>query len=202
MKPRLLKALDKLLLRKRSIIETINDPVKPDYKPETVNTDGRTERHKMFGKHSLSGITVIFCFLHGFIKIRDWARKVLKAPFDAATDKAWNVYETTSKRSFSQRIRWLREWAKAQVPDSPMKQHIFDLCKKNNRFIRSYDYTNVHRTSNRVDRLMKFFDRACFDTLYFYGTLDSSKQHVRAWAILWNFCSSSAITVQKHNRKL
>lgn len=175
--------------------------VKPDYKPETVNTDGWTATQNAW-ETLFSGITVILCFLHAFIKIRDRATKVLKASFDPAADKVWDAYKAISKRSFSQRIRRLREWAKTQVPDSPMKQHILDLCKKKNRFIKSYDHSNAHRTSNMVDRLMKFFDRACFDALYFHGTLDSSKQRVRAWAILWNFCPSSPITVQKHDGKL
>ena len=34
-----------------------------------------------------------------------------------------------------------------------------------------------------------------------YGTLDSGKQRVRAWAILWNFCPSSPATVKKHGGK-
>ena len=175
--------------------------VKPDYQPETVNTDGWSATQNAW-KTLFSGITVILCFLHAFIKIRDRATKVLKASFDVAADKVWSIYEATNKRSFSQKIRRLQEWADAQVPDSPMKQHILDLCKKKNRFIQSYDHANAHRTSNMVDRLMKFFDRACFDALYFHGTLDSSKQRVRAWAILWNFCPSSPITVKKHKGKL
>jgi len=41
---------------------------------------------------------------------------------------------------------------------------------------------------------MKFFDRACFNSQYFHGTLASGQQQVKAWAILWNFCPSSPAT--------
>ncbi|MCI5177908.1 MAG: hypothetical protein D3911_01040 [Candidatus Electrothrix sp. AW3_4] len=52
-----------------------------------------------------------------------------------------------------------------------------------------------------VDRLMKFIDRVCFDAEYFHGTDDSAEQHVRAMALLWNFCPSSPATIKKHQGK-
>lgn len=175
--------------------------VDPDYAPKTVNTDGWAATQNAW--HSLfAGITVILCFLHAFIKIRDRATKVLEESFNNAADRVWDAYEATSKSSFSQRLRRLREWTQDHVPDSVMKKHILDLCNKKDRFSKSYAHENAHRTSNMVDRLMKFFDRACFDAMYFHGTLNSGKQRVRAWAILWNFCPSSPITIEKHEGKL
>ena len=53
-----------------------------------------------------------------------------------------------------------------------------------------------------ADRLMKFFDRACFDAQYFHGTFESGQQRVRAWAILWNFYPSSPETVKKHGGQI
>ena len=175
--------------------------VDPDYAPETVNTDGWTATqnawHRLFPT-----ITVILCFLHAFIKIRDRATKVLEEPFNAAADKIWDAYEATSKASFSQRLRRLKEWAKAHVPDSPMKQNILNLCAKRDRFSKSYTHDNAHKTSNMIDRLMKFLDRACFSAQYFHGTLESGRQRVRGWALLWNFSPSSPETVKKHHGKL
>ena len=83
-----------------------------------------------------------------------------------------------------------------------MKNHILDLCAKRDRFSLSYAHHHAHRTSNMVDRLMKFFDRACFDAQYFHGTLHSGQQRVRAWAILRNFYPSSPITVKKYGNQL
>jgi len=48
--------------------------------------------------------------------------------------------------------------------------NILALCSKRGRFIKSYDHEKVHQTSNMVDRLMKFFDRAYFNSQYFDGT--------------------------------
>lgn len=65
-------------------------------------------------------------------------------------------------------------------------------------FTRSYASPTAHRTSNVVDRLMRFLDRACFNGQYFHGTQESAEQRVRAWALLWNFCPSSPGTVRKY----
>ena len=175
--------------------------LKPDYTPDTVNTDGWAATQNAW-KHWFPGIAVILCFLHAFIKIRDRATKALMDPFNEAANQVWEAYEATSKASFSQRLRRLQEWAEKHAPDSAMKTHILDLCAKRDRFSKSYTYPHAHRTSNMVDRLMKFFDRACFDSQYFHGTLASGQQRVRAWAILRNFYPSSPITVKKYGGQL
>jgi len=175
--------------------------VNPDYAPDSVNTDGWSATQNVW-KHWFPGVTVILCFLHAFIKIRDRATKVLADSFNEAADRVWEAYEATSKAAFSQRLRRLREWTIEQVPESPMKKNILDLCAKREKFIKSYAHEHAHRTSNMVDRLMKFFDRACFDGMYFHGNLLSGQQRVRAWAILWNFCPSCPATVKKHGGQL
>jgi len=175
--------------------------VNPDYSPETVNTDGWQATQNAW-QHWFPQITVILCFLHAFIKIRDRATKVLSDSFHKASEKVWDAYRAKDKATFAQRLRRLREWTKKQVPDSPMKDNILALCRKRDRFIKSYDHEKAHKTSNMVDRLMKFFDRACFNAQYFHGTLASGQQRVRAWAILWNFCPSSPTTVKKYDGQL
>lgn len=174
--------------------------VKPDYSPFTVNTDGWSPTQKAW-PYLFPGVFVILCFLHAFLKIRDRATKGLKEWFDPIKSKVWEAYRAPTKAAFAQRLRRLREWTEKAVPDSPMKQHTLDLCAKCEQFIRSYDYERAHRTSNMVDRLMKFIDRVCFDAQYFHGTDDSAEQHVRAMALLWNFCPSSPATIKKHQGK-
>ena len=175
--------------------------LKPDYTPETVNTDGWAATQNAW-RYWFPGITVILCFLHAFIKIRDRATIALVDSFNEAASQVWEAYKATSKASFSQRLRRLREWTDEHVPDSVMKKHILDLCAKKDKFSKSYAYPHAHRTSNMVDRLMKSFDQACFDSQYFHGTLASGQQRVRAWAVLRNFYPSSPITVKKHNGQL
>src|SRR4051794_25056504 len=48
--------------------------VKPEYAPETVNTDGWAATRNAFGS-LFTTITVVLCFLHGFLKVRDRCRK-------------------------------------------------------------------------------------------------------------------------------
>ena len=79
-----------------------------------------------------------------------------------------------------------------------MKSHTLDWCEKRNQFSKSYDHPGAHRTSNMVDRLMKFLDRAFFHAQYFHGMPDAAESRVRALALLWNFCPSSPQTVRKH----
>ena len=170
----------------------------PAYTPETVNTDGWAATQGAW-KSLFPTITVILCFLHAFLKIRDRATKTLSACFDQVREKVWRAYRAPNKAAFAQRLRRLREWAEATLPDSPMKNHTLDLCNKRAQFSRSYDHDRAHRTSNLVDRLMRFLDRACFNAQYFHGTLASAEQRVRALALLWNFCPSSPATVKKHH---
>jgi hypothetical protein len=172
--------------------------VDPDYVPETVNTDGWAATQGAW-QALFPTITVILCFLHAFLKIRDRATKVLAECFAQVSQKVWRAYRAPGKAAFAQRLRRLREWAEATLPDSPMKHHTLDLCAKRAQFSRSYDHERAHRTSNLVDRLMKFLDRACFNAQYFHGTLASAELRVRALALLWNFCPSSPCTVKKHH---
>ena len=133
--------------------------VDAEYAPETVNTDGWQATQGAW-KALFTQITVILCFLHAFLKIRDRATKTLGDAFAQVQKRVWEAYHTPSKRAFSQRLRRLREWAAMALPDCVMKSHTLDLCSKRNQFSKSYDHPEAHRTSNMVDRLMKFLDRA------------------------------------------
>lgn len=172
----------------------------PTYAPETVNTDGWPATQGAW-KGVFPTITVILCFLHAFLKIRDRATKALTELFEQVREKVWQAYRAPDKAIFAQRLRRLREWAERTLPDSPMKNHTLDLCAKRLLFSRSYDHERAHRTSNLVDRLMKFLDRACFNAQYFHGTLVSAELRVRSLALLWNFCPSSPGTVKKHRNQ-
>lgn len=171
--------------------------LKPDYQPQTVNTDGWSATQAAWTA-VFPTITVILCFLHAFLKVRDRATKALAEHFEPLRERIWNAYHAPSKASFAQRLRRLYEWASEQLPESPMKAHTLNLCKKRSRFSRAYDHGTAHRTSNMVDRLMRFLDRACFNGQYFHGTAASAELRVRALALLWNFCPSSPQTIKKH----
>jgi hypothetical protein len=168
-----------------------------DYAPQTVNTDGWPATHGAW-KALFPKVTVILGFLHAFLKIRDRATKALRPAFEQVQERVWEAYQAPTKGVFAQRLRRLHEWAQRVLPDSAMKTHTLDLRANRVQFSRSYDYPTAHRTSNMVDRVMKFLDRACFNGQYFHGTQESAEQRVRAWALLWNFCPSSPETVRKY----
>lgn len=170
----------------------------PEYQPETVNTDGWAATQAAW-KALFPTVMVMLCFLHAFLKVRDRAIKVLKDVYYQAAERIWEAYQAPNKASFAQRLRRLCDWASEALPESPMKDHVLDLCQKRSLFSRAYDHDNAHRTSNMVDRLMRFFDRAFFNAQYFHGTLASAEQRVRALALLWNFCPSSPQTIKKYH---
>jgi hypothetical protein len=171
--------------------------VDADDAPQTVNTDGWQATQGAW-KALFTQITVILCFLHAFLKIRDRATKTLGDAFAQVQKRVWESYHAPSKRAFPQRLRRLREWAETALPDCVMKSHTLDLCGKRDQFSKSYNHPEAHRTSNMVDRLMKFLDRAFFHAQYFHGMPDSAESRVRALALLWNFCPSSPETVRKY----
>ncbi len=168
-----------------------------DYAPATVNTDGWQATQNAW-KALFTRITVILCFLHAWIKIRDRAKKAFGTLGQDVQKRVWEAYRATSKRAFAQRLRRLREWASDVLPESDMKKNTLDLCDKRDEFSQSYAHPLAHRTSNMVDRLMKFLDRAFFNAQYFHGLPASAESRVRALALLWNFCPSSPETVKKH----
>jgi hypothetical protein len=171
--------------------------VDAEYAPETVNTDGWQATQGAW-KALCTHITVSLCCLHAFLNIRDRATKTLGDTFAQVQTRVWKAYHAPSKRAFSQRLRRLRAWAQTALPDGVMQSHTLDLCGKRDQFSKSYDHPEAHRTSNMVDRLMKFLDRAFFNAPYFHGLPDAAESRVRALALLWNCCPSSPQTVRKY----
>jgi hypothetical protein len=167
------------------------------YAPGTVHTDGWQATQGAW-QALCTPITVILCFLHAFLKIRDRATKTMGNAFAQVQKRVWEAYHAPSKRAFSQRLRRLRAWAEMALPDGVMKRRPLDLCEKRDQFSKGYDHPEAHRTSNMVDWLMKFWDRAFCNAQYFHGMPDSAESRVRALALLWNFCPSSPETVRKY----
>ena len=147
-----------------------------------------------------SSISVISCFLHIFIKIRDRSGKKFKNFFDSVGDRMWHCYEAESKASFSQRVRRLAEWADAEekLPDVISKP-IMKLKKNLSAYSKAYDLPGCHRTSNMVDRLMQRMDRHLFATFYFHGNLQAAEFSIRGWALIQNFAPCNPTMVKIHD---
>ena len=173
--------------------------VDPNYKPETVNTDGWLATGLAW-VNLFPSIVIILCFLHAFIKIRDRCKKKFKNIFSEVSDKVWDAYEAKNKRSFCQRIRRLKEWAKSHT-EGILNEKLISLCSKVKRFSKAYDHEGCHRTSNMVDRLMRWMDQYLFSTQYFHGSLRSAEQGIRAWALLRNF-QPHACSIENGNKEV
>jgi hypothetical protein len=72
--------------------------VKPEYAPETVSTDGWAATQNAF-QALFASITVILCFLHGFLKIRDRCRKA-----HDLHRRVWDVYRAATAEEFRRRM--------------------------------------------------------------------------------------------------
>lgn len=168
--------------------------VDPDYQAETTNTDGWQATGNAW-KSLFPSVTIIKCFLHAFISIRDRAKKKYRDLFNEFAEAVWHAYKAENKRFFSQRIRRLKEKALAEIKEDLVLEKVLALCDKAPNFAKAYDHPNAHRTSNMVDRLMRWLDRYVFNMQYFHGTLASAEQGIRAWAILRNYQPYGSRTV-------
>jgi hypothetical protein len=159
--------------------------VQPDYQPATVNTDGWKATMKAW-RTLFPAIGVIQCFLHAILGLRQVTTKATKALYGHMADTAWQVYEASTKRSFSQRLRRLREWGET-LPETSLRTKLLKLCAKKASFLLAYDVTTCLRTSNMIDRLMRGMDKYLVAKQGFHGTLVSAEYGIRAYCLLTNF---------------
>ncbi len=159
--------------------------VQPDYQPETVNTDGWQATMKAW-RTLFPSICLMQCFLHAILGIRNVTTKATKALYDTIVKNAWDVYTATTTRSFSQRLRRLREWG-STLTASPLKTKLLKLCEKKTGFLPAYDFPTCLRTSNMIDRLMRGMDKYLFAHQDFHGTLVSAEYGIRSYCVLTNF---------------
>jgi hypothetical protein len=159
--------------------------IDPNYKPETVNTDGWLPTQQAW-QQLFPTITTILCFLHAFLKIEKRAKR-FKELFEIVKGKAWNIYHSDNRTQFAQRIRRFREWAVDNIPASDLLSKVLELCSNSKLFQIAFDYEGAYRTSATLDRLMNYQDRILYAAQYFHGTLRSAKLYLRAASLLWNF---------------
>lgn len=170
----------------------------PGYSPETGNTDGWLPTRNAW-EAIFPGMTLLMCFLHVFISIRDRSSKKYKEAFTVVSEKLWNCYRAQTKTCFSQRVRRLCEWSsKAAIP-----AFIVDKLKKLQQnlpsFTAAYDFPGAFRTSNMLDRLMQRMDRRLFSAQYYHGNLISANLNIRAWALVHNFAPFNPRTIEQKN---
>ncbi len=173
--------------------------VNSSYKPQTVNIDGWQATHNAF-KTLFSTISIIFCFLHPYIKLRKCSKKKHSDLFRQVADKLWSAYRAKNRSSFSQQIRRLHEWVQQNAKPEFFSQRMQKLRDNLSSYASAYSCSQSHRTSNAVDRVMKRLDRYLFNMQYFHGNIfTSSHLHIRAWGLCYNFWPFCPDTAKKHN---
>lgn len=158
--------------------------LEPEYAPKTVNTDGWNGTQAAW-RILFPLAAILRCFLHGWLKIRDRAKHLGDLFFDIG-ERVWDAYHASDRRTFSQRIRSLRNWANGCLTGIVLDK-VIDLCDKRDLWTIAYDHPDCHRTSNMLDRLMRSMNRYFEDGQHLHGSRDACDQHCRAWALLHNF---------------
>lgn len=159
--------------------------VRPGYAPSTVNTDGWKSTIAAWQILFVT-ITVVRCFLHGWLKIRDRA-KHMKDWFMEIGNRVWDAYHSKERGWFRRRLRALKTWAEEKLPAGQVRQEVLDLCAKEDLWVEAYDHPGCHRTSNMLDRVMRgmcvYFDLG----QHLHGSVQASERRCRGWALLHNF---------------
>ena len=159
--------------------------IAPSYQPSTVTTDG-WEATRRAWEELFEGITLILCFLHEVLKIREVCRSQ-REQCKSLCQKLWEVYQGKTKREWAQRLRRFLEWVKEQKLPAAIIAKVRRLHLKSHLFQTALDFPSAYRTSNQVDRPMNYFDRVLYSMQYFHGNLKSARLTVRSLALLWNF---------------
>ncbi len=168
--------------------------LKADYEPKTVNIDGWAATQNAW-QTLFPAITIIECFLHAFLKIRNRCQKKFKHLYSDISQRVWDIYHAEDVPTFQERVVHLQQWAQQTVTGTVL-QVIEKLCSKADQFLLAFEFPNAYRTSNMIDRQMDPMDRWLFEMRYFHGHLSSAERQVRAWALLHNFrpyCSRAKI---------
>jgi hypothetical protein len=158
--------------------------VRSDYQPKTVNTDGWASTRQAWA-NLFSLVVILRCFLHGWLAIR--SRGKLSEGFRTLSEKVWDAYDATGRRSFSQRLRRLWEWAGRQAFAGWVLEQVEKLCGRAGEYGRAYRHPGGHRTSNMLDRVMRGMNKYFDAGQHLHGGAGAVERHCRAWALLSNF---------------
>lgn len=159
--------------------------VSPDYEPETVNTDGWNAAQSAW-RILFTKVTVILCFLHSFIKIRDRCKR-MKNLYAEIKTRVWDAYHAVDADAFTQKIDELKTWASQKMPTGSGLEAVLKLCDRAPEFAKAYAYPSAYRTSNMIDRHMEPMDHYLDSHKYFHGHLTSGEYGCRSWVLLHNF---------------
>ena len=159
--------------------------VKPDYQPQTVNTDGWFATQNAW-QALFASIVVIQCFLHAFLKIRERAKRRFKTVYSDLQQQVGDIYQAPDRQTFFRLIVDFQQWANQALTGSALEA-VHKLAAKADSFALAFDYPTAYRTSNMVDRHMIPLDRWLSASRHFHGDWRSAELHIRSWVLLHDF---------------
>ena len=192
-----LQADERALTRAYGYFKQEAQTLKPDYAPQTVNTDGWRATQKAWSI-LFTSIVIIECFLHAFLKIRDRCKRQFKTLFDQIQQQVWDIYHAADPVSFRQQAEDFQVWA-AQTLTGTALEAVEKLCAKTDSFILAFDYPDAYRTSNMIDRHIEPMARWLHSTRFFHGHWHSAEQQIRTWALFhnfWPYCPRAKVSQQ------
>lgn len=157
----------------------------PTYTPETVNTDGWVPTQKAWQALFVT-VTLIQCFLHAFLKIRDRTKKRYQALYADIQQQVWDIYQAVDKAAFFQQIGRFQLWSQQHLA-GPALDAVEKLCTHAEAFALTFDFPDAYRTSNMIDRHMLPLDRWLFVARDFHGHWTSAEHQIRAWVLFHDF---------------
>lgn len=189
------KADETQLATAYGVFKTEAQCLKFDYSPVSINTDGWKATQNAW-KQLFGEITIIECFLHAFLKIRQRATSKLESIFKQVSNKVWKLYRAPTKRSFAQRFRRFKDWTKINVDESAMKENTLKMCNKAKLLAKFYDRPQAFRTSATLDRIMRYMARHAYNSQNFHSSISATSKNYRAFALLYNFSPLSPQTIK------
>lgn len=167
------------------VFKTEAQNVEPEYRPETVNTDGWAAT-KLAWQTLFLTVVVLRCFLHGWLSIRKRAKHLGQVFWDLGK-LVWGAFRAPNRRSLGQRLRRLWEWTCQHVQSAVVREQVKKLCGRGSEYGKCYDHPCGHRTSNMLDRVMRSMNRYFDKGQHLHGSKEAVNQHCRAWALMHNF---------------
>jgi hypothetical protein len=158
--------------------------VKADYQPRTVSVDGWAATHQAW-QALFPLVALLRCFLHGWLNVR--SRGKLNEAFRELSKRVWEAFAAPTRGGFSQRMRRLWEWARANVKGAWLLEQVEKVCKRKQEYGLAYAHPGGHRTSNMLDRVMRGMSRYFEDCQHLHGGIEACERHCRAWALLFNY---------------
>jgi hypothetical protein len=77
-----------------------------------------------------------------------------------------------------------------------VREKVLALCAQREAFLKAYAHRSCHRTSNRVDRVLRRLDYHLDCGQHLHGSTRAAEGGLRGWALIPNFAPSCPRTVR------